>query len=198
MTLSDETPGPAESTGAVLRNIPPRHDNASDPSDVDPREALELQNIQTREDNELDDSAGSASSGDEYRVVTRRTTSRALDARADARRRKQARTGAWGKLTRFWTHHVTLTVPHKSNRDYFGGFQRDVVLPFTPMLITSKLWRGRSSRTYAHRLLSHNKAFSSHNFFVYRQRKRWQTSWDFIRSASHFQWRVTVWLSLWL
>lgn len=126
MTASNETPSSAEPAGAVLRNIRSRRhgaSDASDVSDVDPREALELQNIQTREDNELNDSAGSASSGDEYRVVTRRTTSRVLDARADARRRKQARTGLWGKLTRFWTHHVTLTVPHKSNRDYFGGFR---------------------------------------------------------------------------
>lgn len=84
-------------------------------------EALELQEIQTHEDNELNYSTPSASSGDEYRVVTRRTISRTLSARADARRR-QSRKGVWGKFTRFWTHHVTLTVPHKSNRDYFGQY----------------------------------------------------------------------------
>lgn len=113
--------GPTEPPGVALTAARPRDSGESGESDVDPREALELQEIQTREDNELDQSTHSASSGDEYRVVTRRTTSRALAARADARQRHQARKGAWGKLTRFWTHHVTLTVPHKSNRDYFGG-----------------------------------------------------------------------------
>lgn len=115
MALSSEIPDPAEPSGAVLRNVGSRDRGVSE----DPREALELQEIQTREDNELNESTASASSGDEYRVVTRRTTSR-IAARAEARR--QARKGAWGKLTRFWTHHVTLTVPHKSNRDYFGGY----------------------------------------------------------------------------
>ncbi|CAI7661490.1 unnamed protein product [Penicillium bialowiezense] len=141
MTASNETPSSAEPAGAVLRNIRSRRhgaSDASDVSDVDPREALELQNIQTREDNELNDSAGSASSGDEYRVVTRRTTSRVLDARADARRRKQARTGLWGKLTRFWTHHVTLTVPHKSNRDYFALERTFLAYIRTSLVITQQ------------------------------------------------------------
>jgi hypothetical protein len=107
---------PERPTSAVLRNGQPR----DDASDSDPREALELQEIQTHDDNELNDSTPSNSSDDEFRVVTRRTTSRALAARADARQRRQARKGMWGKLTQFWTHHVTLTVPHQSNRDYFG------------------------------------------------------------------------------
>jgi hypothetical protein len=85
---------------------------------MDPREALELQQIQTQEDNELNYSTPSASSGEEYRVVAHRTTSR-----ADARRRQQARKGLWGKLTQLWTHNVTLTVPHKSSRDYFGAYR---------------------------------------------------------------------------
>ncbi|CDM33097.1 hypothetical protein DTO013E5_5712 [Penicillium roqueforti] len=111
-----QTSGPRRPSGAILRNTRPRvNDNIPDP-----REALELQRIQTREDNELDYSTPSASSGDEYHVVTRRTTARALASRADAERRRQARKGAWGKLTRFWTHNITLTVAHKSSRDYFA------------------------------------------------------------------------------
>jgi uncharacterized membrane protein YidH (DUF202 family) len=110
---------------------------------VDPREALELQEIQTHEDNEFNDSAASASSGDEYRVVTRRTTSRALAARADASQRRQARKGVWGKLTRFWTHHVTLTVPHKSNRDYFGELSYQ-----TPSLASSAYGFQALERTF--------------------------------------------------
>lgn len=77
-------------------------------------EALELQAIQTHEDNELDYSTPSASSGEEYQPV-RRTTSR-----RSVRRTRVHRTGWWSKIARFWTHHVTLTVPQKSNRDHFG------------------------------------------------------------------------------
>jgi hypothetical protein len=108
-----------ERPGAIAQNPRPR--SAHD-SETDTREALELQEIQTYEDNQLEDSTQSNSSGDEYRVVTRRTTSRAEAARVESRRRRLARKGAWGKFARFWTHHVTLTVPHKSNRDYFGEY----------------------------------------------------------------------------
>lgn len=116
MLATTHASSPERPTSAALRNGQPR----DDASDSDPREALELQEIQTRDDNELNDSMPSNSSGEEYRVVTRRTTSRALAARTDARQRRQSRNGTWGKLTQFWTHHVTLTVPHESNRDYFG------------------------------------------------------------------------------
>ncbi|KAJ5902574.1 hypothetical protein N7495_003102 [Penicillium taxi] len=80
----------------------------------DQREALELHEIQTQEDNELDDSMASASSGDEYHVTTRRATQTATPSIACHRK------GLWSKLCHFWTHHVTLTVPHKSNRDHFA------------------------------------------------------------------------------
>jgi len=84
------------------------------PRDRDDREALELREIQTQEDHELDYSPPSPSSGEEYRV-TRQTTSC-----ASVRRPPIERKGAWHKICRFWTHHVTLTVPQKSNRDHFG------------------------------------------------------------------------------
>jgi hypothetical protein len=113
-----QTSRPRRPSGAILRKTRSRdNDNA-----LDPHEALELQQLQTHEDNELDYSTPSASSGDEYRVVTRRTTSRSLASRADTQQRRQARKGIWGKLTRIWTHNVTLTVPHKSSRDYFGVY----------------------------------------------------------------------------
>ncbi|OQD91523.1 hypothetical protein PENSOL_c052G02447 [Penicillium solitum] len=111
-----QTSRPRRPSGVILQNTRPRDND----NNLDPREALELQQLQTHEDNELDYSTPSASSGDEYRVVTRRTTSRALASRADAQKRRQARKGIWGKLTRIWTHNVTLTVPHKSSRDYFA------------------------------------------------------------------------------
>ncbi|KAJ5520957.1 hypothetical protein N7463_001410 [Penicillium fimorum] len=103
-------------SGVILRNIRPRNND----NDLNTHEAHELQEIQTHEDNELDYSTPSASSGDEYRIVTRRTTLRALASRAEARQRRQARKGIWGKLTQLWTHNVTLTVPQKSSRDYFA------------------------------------------------------------------------------
>lgn len=116
--VTAQTSHPRRPSGVILRNTRPRDND----HDVDPQEALELQQLQAHEDNELDYSTPSASSGDEYRVVTRRTTSRALASRADAEHRRQARKGTWGKLTQFWTHNVTLTVPHKSSRDYFGAY----------------------------------------------------------------------------
>ncbi|CAG8901424.1 unnamed protein product [Penicillium egyptiacum] len=111
-----QTSGPRRSSGVALPNARPR-DNGDD---LDPREALELQQIQTREDNELIYSTPSDSSGDEYRVVTRHTTPRAVSSRAEAQHRQHVRNGTWDKLTQLWTHNVTLTVPHKSSRDYFA------------------------------------------------------------------------------
>ncbi|KAJ5781218.1 hypothetical protein N7457_006378 [Penicillium paradoxum] len=111
--VSSQVCTPRQASGADSRDFRSREDN------VDP-EAHELQEIQTREDYELENLTPSASSGDEYHIVTRRTTSQALAAQAEARRRRRARQGVWGKFTRFWTHNVTLTVPLKSNRDYLA------------------------------------------------------------------------------
>ncbi|CAG8364220.1 unnamed protein product [Penicillium salamii] len=154
MAPSSEITDPAEPSGAVLRNVGSRDRGVSE----DPREALELQEIQTREDNELNESTASASSGDEYRVVTRRTTSR-IAARAEARR--QARKGAWGKLTRFWTHHVTLTVPHKSNRDYFAlertflAYIRTSVVIAQQGVLIAQLFRLQTAEALADKLGFH-------------------------------------------
>jgi hypothetical protein len=80
-----------------------------------PTEALELQEIQTREDDEqLNYSSASASSGEEYRVTTRTAS------RSSVRRPRPKRKGAWKKVCSFWTHNVTMTVPQKSNRDHLG------------------------------------------------------------------------------
>ncbi|KAJ5793367.1 uncharacterized protein N7503_009345 [Penicillium pulvis] len=95
---------------AVLRETRP-----PSPPHRDDREALELHEIQTREDNELDYSSPSASSGDEYRVTTRRTISRVTTQRSH-----HDRTGLWSRICRLWTHNVTLTVPRKSNRDHYA------------------------------------------------------------------------------
>ncbi|KOS45185.1 hypothetical protein ACN38_g3935 [Penicillium nordicum] len=100
---------PEEPPNVILTDSRP----TADTRDND-REALELRSIQTQEDNDLDYSTPSGSSGEEHRVSTYRTTSQ-----ADSRRR-EARKGLWGQLCRFWARHVNITVPQKSNRDHFA------------------------------------------------------------------------------
>ncbi|KAJ5371728.1 hypothetical protein N7517_003734 [Penicillium concentricum] len=148
-----QTSGPRRPSGVILRNIRSRNDN-----DLNHHEAHELQEIQTHEDNELYYSTPSASSGDEYRVVTRRTTSRALASRAETRQRRQARKGTWGKLTQFWTHNVTLTVPHKSSRDYFAlertflAYIRTSVVVTQQGVLIAQLFRLQAAEALADRL----------------------------------------------
>lgn len=118
MAELNRIPTPEPPSSAIVREprpSSPRNDN-HDPR-ADDREALELHQIQTHEDNQLDYSSPSASSGDEYRVTTRRTISRTPTQRS---RNVRKRTGLWYRFARSWTHHVTLTVPQKSNRDHFG------------------------------------------------------------------------------
>ncbi|KGO73834.1 protein of unknown function DUF202 [Penicillium italicum] len=110
MTEPGEAIVPEEPPNAILTDSRPTADTRDDD-----REALELQSIQTHEDNELDDSTPSGSSGDEHHVSTHRTTSQ-----ADSRRRREARNGLWGQICRFWTRQVIITVPQKRNRDYFA------------------------------------------------------------------------------
>lgn len=112
MTEPGQTPIPEEPPNAILTDSHPTP--ARDARD-DNLEALELHEIQTREDNELDYSTPSGSSGDENHVPTHRTTSQ-----RDSRRRREARKGLWSQICRFWTRNVSITVPQKSNRDHFG------------------------------------------------------------------------------
>ncbi|CAG8099977.1 unnamed protein product [Penicillium nalgiovense] len=145
---SAQVSGPRQPSGVISRNT-----RSGDNDGMDPREALELQQIQTQEDNELNYSTPSASSGDEYRVVTRRTTSR-----ADAQRRQQARKGLWGKLTQLWTHNVTLTVPHKSSRDYFAlertflAYIRTSLVVSQQGVLIAQLFRLQAAEALADRL----------------------------------------------
>ncbi|KAL4914593.1 hypothetical protein BDW62DRAFT_204482 [Aspergillus aurantiobrunneus] len=71
---------------------------------------LELHEIETQRD---DDSGASISSG-EYRISTRRTVSRSSQAS------RPPREGFLGRIQRFWTRNVSLTVAQKKNRDYFA------------------------------------------------------------------------------
>lgn len=103
----------SEPPNALLTDSRP----TSAPDRFDPREALELHEIQTHEDNQLDLSDPSASSGEEY--VARRTASHTSRA-SRVSREVQPRKGVWGQTCRFWNRHVILTVPQKSNRDHFG------------------------------------------------------------------------------
>jgi hypothetical protein len=111
MTKPGKPPVPEDPPNAIVTDSRP----ASARTHNDDREALELHSIQTQEDNELDYSTASASSGDEHHMTIRRTPSR-----ADSRRSRAPRKGLWGWICRFWGRNVILTVPQKSNRDYFG------------------------------------------------------------------------------
>ncbi|EPS29544.1 hypothetical protein PDE_04494 [Penicillium oxalicum 114-2] len=105
-------------------------------------EVLELQEIQTREDDEqLNYSAGSASSGEEYRMTTRTIS------RPNSNRPRPERNGAWKQVTRFWTHHVAIVVPQKSNRDHlalertFLAYMRTSVVIAMQGVLISQLFR---------------------------------------------------------
>ncbi|KXG52085.1 uncharacterized protein PGRI_083690 [Penicillium griseofulvum] len=136
------TSSPRRPSGVTLRNTRPQDSN-----DDSPHETHELQEIQTH--NELDYSTPSVSSGDEYRIVTRRTTSRPT---------RQARKGTWGKLTQLWTHNVTLTVPQKSSRDYFALERTFLAYIRTSLVITqqgvliAQLFRLQAAEAVADRL----------------------------------------------
>lgn len=94
-------------TSASLRPRPrPRNEAHLDPDN------LELHEIETQQD---DDSGVSISSG-EYRITTRRTVSRTSTSQTQRPRRE----GLLGRIQRFWTRHVVLTVAQKKNRDYFA------------------------------------------------------------------------------
>ncbi|KAJ5625462.1 hypothetical protein N7510_001771 [Penicillium lagena] len=112
---SGQSSEPERPSTAVVRDSRPRSSHDSSSHD-DQREALELHEIQTREDDELDYSSPSASSGEEYR----QPPSRRIVSHASIRQARESRKGLWGKITRFWTRHVTLTVSQKSNRDHFA------------------------------------------------------------------------------
>ncbi|KAL4893250.1 hypothetical protein BDV59DRAFT_177872 [Aspergillus ambiguus] len=90
----------------------PHHRNEDDRD----RDALELHEIETHEDDAATWSTGSLSSG-EYRVTTHRTVSRSSQ-RTEQQRKPG--TGVWGSIQRFWTRHVVMTVPQKNNRDHFA------------------------------------------------------------------------------
>ncbi|KAJ5990714.1 hypothetical protein N7499_011259 [Penicillium canescens] len=106
---SPNRPVPGEPPNAILTDSRPTSAHGDD------REALELHHIQTREDDELDYSDPSASSGEEYRVTTtHRTTSRT------STQERAAGKGPWSRIRRFWCRHVILTVAQKSNRDHFA------------------------------------------------------------------------------
>ncbi|KAJ5644441.1 hypothetical protein N7507_010452 [Penicillium longicatenatum] len=134
-------------SSAVLRETRPLS------SQRDDREALELHEIQTREDNELDYSSPSASSGDEYRVTTRRTISRVTTQRSH-----HDRTGLWSRICRLWTHNVTLTVPRKSNRDHYAlertflAYIRTSVVIAMQGVVIAQLFRLQRARSDEDRL----------------------------------------------
>lgn len=81
-------------------------------SDLDRENYIGLHQIETQRN---DDSTPSISSG-EYRINTRRTVSRTSQSS------RPPREGVLGRIQRFWTRNVVLTVAQKKNRDYFGAF----------------------------------------------------------------------------
>lgn len=112
-------------------NRSPQEDNSSIPTDGprpqsssqstlnDGREGIEMHEISTHDDDDLDLSSASVSSG-ESRIVPTRVTSRA--SRLSRAESKKERKGVWGYVYRFWISHIILTVPQKSNRDHFGMY----------------------------------------------------------------------------
>ncbi|RAL02538.1 DUF202 domain-containing protein [Aspergillus ibericus CBS 121593] len=96
---------------ATLPTTQPRPDDDNDStSELD---ALELREIATQGDDEAGFSTESISSG-EYRIRTQRTVSRPVHTSRETSK------GVWGRIRRFWTRNVVLTVPQKSNRDHFA------------------------------------------------------------------------------
>jgi hypothetical protein len=125
---------PSPPASATMRDTrepcPPR----AEPPDR--RESLELRELQTREDEEqLGYSSPSASSGEEYRVTTRRT-SVARSTTSVRSTRKGKGVLRLSRIARFWTQHVALTVPQRSNRDHFGTF-----VQFHPRLLQIRYTR---------------------------------------------------------
>ncbi|RAH39928.1 DUF202 domain-containing protein [Aspergillus brunneoviolaceus CBS 621.78] len=108
----DENPNPPTET-AVNTAEHRRERHSDDDSD---RDAFELRNVSTQDVDEAGFSTDSISSG-EYRVRTLRTVSQVT---TQTQRSRESRKGAWGRLERFWTRNVVLTVPQRSNRDHFA------------------------------------------------------------------------------
>lgn len=88
-----------------------------------PREATELDEIRRLSTEST--SEGSLSSG-EYRVASRvsgattTTTTAATAGSQERRNRQKKRKWVPASVRRFWARNITLEVPHKGNRDYFG------------------------------------------------------------------------------
>lgn len=118
MTISHQGQDTEPPASATMANTTTTSTPRAEPSDR--RESLELRELQTREDEEqLGYSSPSASSGEEYRVTTRRRSSTSTVRRAQTPRKGK---DPLSRIARFWTRHVTLTVPQRSNRDHFGTF----------------------------------------------------------------------------
>ncbi|KAJ5369286.1 uncharacterized protein N7496_009046 [Penicillium cataractarum] len=117
MTISHQGQNTEPPVSAAMASPRERSTPRAEPPDR--RESLELRELQTREDEEqLGYSSPSASSGEEYRVTTRRRSSTSTT----VRRAQPPRKGKdpLSRIVRFWTQHVTLTVPQRSNRDHFA------------------------------------------------------------------------------
>lgn len=106
-------PEPSSHSNTSSRSPRSSSSDTSDP-DLDRENNLELHQIETQRN---DDSGASISSG-EYRVTTQRTVSRT------SQRSRSPRKGVLGRIQRFWTRNVVLTVGQKKNRDYFGASPR--------------------------------------------------------------------------
>ncbi|KAL5001710.1 hypothetical protein BDV10DRAFT_159599 [Aspergillus recurvatus] len=121
LIMTDRLSSPRPNALADPMGSEPRPDSRSTHTDsIRPRaprneadldlDNLELHEIETQQD---DDSEWSISSG-EYRITTRRTVSRTSTSQTPRRE------GVLGRIQRFWTRHVVLTVAQKKNRDYFA------------------------------------------------------------------------------
>lgn len=111
---------------------PPDHP----PNDIQP-ETLELHEIRACEDGGeyAAQSTATVSSG-ENRVAPIRTLTRTVSRRRSENGSSQdvmpkgRLHGIWFSIRRFWTGHVVLRVPQKSNRDHYGGLYHTYPLAF--------------------------------------------------------------------
>ncbi|PYH41251.1 DUF202 domain-containing protein [Aspergillus saccharolyticus JOP 1030-1] len=110
ITTAAREENPPAQAAAVNTGEHHRESQSDDDSD---RDAFELRNVSTQDVDEAGFSTDSISSA-EYRVRTLRTVSQA------SQRSRESRKGPWGRLERFWTRNVVLTVPQRSNRDHFA------------------------------------------------------------------------------
>lgn len=90
----------------------------------DEREATELHEISSTPHHDLSSPSTASFSSEEYGTGSRRPRSRPSSVRSSVK----SEHSMFPELRKFWSHHVSLVVSHKKNRDYFGMSQNSYLL----------------------------------------------------------------------